>query len=185
MLQPAIAPRVAAILLRSSAMADQPESPTAGAAATSTTLGPCRSCGGELEHDGLLVLHVATHALVCPTPAQLDASARYAHERAASSEAARELSCSNGQGHGAIRSFDEEQRERDVEAALARFRYQPPRDAAEAARYTALTGAYASLAEQIVRLVPAGRDRDAALQHLQISRAMANAGVALAGTKGA
>ncbi len=116
----------------------------------------------------------------CPSPA-LGEPAGYAHERAAAHELAR----SSGQGSGAIRSFDDEQRERDVQAAIARFAYQPPRDEYERARYTALTAAYASLAEQIVQLVPAGRDRESALQFLQASRGFANGGIALAGTRGA
>lgn len=97
---------------------------------------------------------------------------------------AKERARSSGQGQGAIRSFDEEQIERDVEAARARFSYQPPKPE-DAERYQGVGAAMLLAAEAIVRNVPAGRERSTALTCLSEARMHANAGIALHGTKGA
>ena len=91
---------------------------------------------------------------------------------------------SGGPGAGAIRSFDAEQLERELEAVRARFTYQPPKPEDQLA-YELLTAAFRAMAETIVRQVPAGRERATALTALMDARMHANAGIALHGTKGA
>ncbi len=89
-----------------------------------------------------------------------------------------------GQGRGSIRNFDDEQLERDVEAAVHRFTWQPPKPE-DQRRYDMLTTNFREMAEIIVRNVPPGRERETALTCLSEARMHANAGIALHGTKGA
>lgn len=74
--------------------------------------------------------------------------------------------------------------ERDLEAVRARFTFQPPKPEDRDA-YEVITKRTRELAELIVRNVPAGRERSSALTCLSMARMHANAGIALAGTKGA
>lgn len=71
-----------------------------------------------------------------------------------------------------------------LEAALARFTFQSPKPE-DTIKYEAISVATRALAEAIVLNVPAGRERATALTALSDARMHANAGVALAGTKGA
>lgn len=83
-----------------------------------------------------------------------------------------------------IRSYDDEQLERDLEAVRERFSYQQPKPE-DKPLYTNVGESFRMVAEAIVRNVPAGRERATALTCLSEARMHANAGIALAGTKGA
>jgi hypothetical protein len=72
----------------------------------------------------------------------------------------------------------------DVEAVIARFTYQPSKPE-DAPRYEAVGAAMRAAAVAIVRNTPPGRERATALTALSTARMHANAGIALAGSKGA